>query len=126
MDGGQCWHDNAEFEEAVRKEQMYSTQIGLNNQLLNQMDIIERLPPDTKQLRINHIAHLTIDDEPMTYRVGGYGDGDADASPPIISYLAPLISKLIGKAPGAEVRVELDRKTRMVVLEDIEMPEEPL
>jgi transcription elongation GreA/GreB family factor len=91
------------------------------------MVTLDRLPlkTDTK-LRINHIAHITVDGDPKTYRIGGYGDGDPGANPPIISYLAPLVSKLIGKEPGAEVRVQLDTKSKLVVLEDIEMPEEPL
>src|SRR5258708_6166435 len=89
--GGNQWHDNFAFEQLMRDEQMINTQIAELNEKIGQMAIVEAAPEDTDKLRIGHLVVLNVDDETKEYLVGGFEDSEPEATPPVISYLAPLI-----------------------------------
>lgn len=120
--GGNQWHDNFSFEQLTRDEQMLNRQIADINEKMSQMTIVDEAPADISKLRIGHIAVLDVDGEQLVYLVGGYEDSDPKTTPPVISYLAPLISRFIGKEQGFTSRVPIANKIKQVTLEEIRMP----
>src|SRR3989344_2929887 len=122
--GGDCWHDNAGFEEAVRQEHMANGRIGETRRKIAQMKVIDGPPPNTEKLRIGHVAHLLVDGEERVALIGGYEDSEAETDPPVMSYLAPLVREFIGKEVGDEEAVAVAGVVKTVVLEKIETPEE--
>ncbi len=121
--GGNQWHDNFSFEQLSRDEQMINKQITEINEKIGQMVVIDEPPRDTNRLRIGHRATLEIDGEKKTYLVGGYEDSNTESNPPVISYLAPLISQFIGKEEGDTAQVLTIGERKTVTLVEIKFPE---
>lgn len=121
--GGDCWHDNSGYEDAVRQEHMVNAQIGAVRRKMAQMKVIDSPPPNTDKLRIGHVAHFRVNGKERVALIGGYEDSNPDTSPPVISYLAPLVQGLIGQEAGHEEDVIIGGSAKTVVLEKIETPE---
>lgn len=116
------WHDNAEFEDLVRKEHMLTHRVADLREKFARMVVVGRVSTDTTRLRIGHIAEISVDgEEPIAMEIGGYEDTDSATSPPVVSYLAPLISRLMGEPVGTEVFVDTETGSRRIVLLAIEL-----
>lgn len=113
------WHDNAEFEDLVRKERMLNHRIGELRTVTLQMILVEGPPASLERLRIGHVAKIVVDGEPLELEIGGYEDTNPNSDPPVISYLAPIVSGLIGEQVGTEDYIEVDGRSRHVILTDI-------
>ncbi|MBI3952495.1 MAG: hypothetical protein HY336_00895 [Candidatus Doudnabacteria bacterium] len=122
--GGNVWHDNFTFEQLMRDEDMINAQIAEVNRKIGQMVVIDQPPESTDKLRIGHMALVSIEGELREYLVGGFEDSEPTASPPVISYLAPLIQPFIGKEEGHSVKIDVGGKRKQVTLERIRMPVE--
>lgn len=121
-DGGECWHDSFENEDAERQQHRISYRLRELQQMLANAQVISDPPSNCARLALGHVAYIMLDDEPRSYHIGGYGDSDSTTNPPTISYQAPIIAKLMGKEPGFRTVVEINGSKRVVVLEDIELP----
>lgn len=121
--GGNQWHDNFSFEQLSRDEQMLNAQIATLNQKIRDMYVIDAPPADTSKLRIGHLAVFNVEGESKEYLIGGYEDSEPDAAPPVVSYLAPLVRRFIGKEEGHTEQIELGGQLKTVTLEEIRRPE---
>lgn len=119
--GGNEWHDNFSFEQLTLKEQMISAQISEINEKIDRMFVVEEIATNTNKLRIGHLAVLDVEGETKIYLVGGFEDSDTNANPPVISYLAPLISQFIGEERGFVAEVQIEGELKRVVLQDIKL-----
>lgn len=122
--GGNDWHDNFSFEQLTLVEQMTSGEISDINEKINRMFVVDKVSPDTSKLRMGHLAVLFVDGQEKTCLVGGFEDSDGSANPPVISYLAPLISPFLGEGRGTVAEVEVMGKFQHVTLLDIQLPQE--
>lgn len=122
--GGNQWHDNASFEMLCEEERKLNGQIAEINQKISEMVVLDDDLPNTDKLRIGHLAVLDVDGEEIVYRIGGFEDSDLTADQPVISYLAPIVRKLIGKEEGEEIRVDVNGKVKTVTLMEIKLPGE--
>lgn len=119
---GETWHDNAEFEECVRKESMLNSQMAELSRAINKLVVIDQVSQDTSRLRIGQVAVLDVGGSQRECLVGGYEETDLNAVPQVISYLAPLIRPFIGKEPGHTEIMTVSGKRVEVVLEDVTLP----
>ena len=119
--GGNQWHDNFSFEQLTRDEDMINKQIAQVNEKIGRMVVLDEAPKDTDKLRIGHLVVLDVEGETREYVVGGFEDSEPNEVPPVISYLAPLVSKLIGKEVGESVVVELGGRRKTVEIQEIRM-----
>lgn len=117
------WHDNFSFEDLVRQEGMLNKQIQDIGQLLEKAVTVPDTPSDIRTLQIGHVAHLYIEDDDMTKVcvVGGIGESDLNANPPVIEYDAPLLAPFFGYDEGHEAIVQIGGIGKNVVLETIEL-----
>jgi transcription elongation GreA/GreB family factor len=121
--GGNVWHDNFAFEDLVRQENMVNKQIRDMRELLEAAVVVPDMPLDVSTLQVGHVAHLYIEDDDVTKEVavGGFGESDLNANPPIIDYSAPLLEPFYGQEEGHEVVIKLGGVSKNVVLETIEL-----
>jgi transcription elongation factor GreA len=117
------WHDNADYEQAQRDEAQINGQLATINGTMSDMVVIDRVSPDTSKLRLGQIAVLEVGGETKTYLIGGYEDSDPNADPPVISYLAPLVARLIGKEEGDSIKVAIAGDMKLVTLVGIRLPD---
>lgn len=123
--GGNAWHDNFAFEDLERQEKMLNRQIKDANDVLNSAVVVSDEPQGTEVLQIGHVAELYIEDDDATkvVIVGGYGESDLKANPPVIDYSAPLLEPFFGHNEGYEASVRLAGMAKTVILEKIKMKE---
>jgi transcription elongation GreA/GreB family factor len=117
------WHDNFSFEQLVRDENALSKQLRDMRDILDAVTVVSGTPTGTETLQIGHIAHLYIeaDDVTKVVVVGGVGESDLTAKPPIIDYNAPLLEPFYGNEEGHEATVQIGGVSKNVVLETIEL-----
>lgn len=117
------WHDNFSFEQLVRDENALSKQLRDMRDILDAVTVVSGTPAGTETLQIGHIAHLYIeaDDATKVVVVGGVGESDLTAKPPIIDYNAPLLEPFYGHEEGHEATVQIGGVSKNVVLETIEL-----
>ncbi|MDE2079642.1 MAG: hypothetical protein KGI73_04655 [Patescibacteria group bacterium] len=121
--GGNVWHDNFAFEDLCRQEMMLSRQIEKLNEDLARMAVVEAVPPNCDKVQIGHLLRLRVGEAATNVVVGGYGDSEPDATPPVVSYTAPLVRELMGKYAGAKATVRIGDEAKQILLERIEMPQ---
>lgn len=121
--GGNAWHDNFAFEDLVRQENMLNKQIQDAGQIIRMSVIVSDVPQGTKTLQIGHVAHLYIenDDKVKVVIVGGFGESDLNANPPVIDYSAPILKPFYGCEEGYEAIVQLGGVNKNIVLKTIEL-----
>jgi len=121
--GGNVWHDNFAFEELVRQENMLSKQIQDVGDMLKIATMVPDQPADTRALQIGHVVSLYFeeDDAIKEYQVGGFGESNLDAQPPLIEYSAPLLAPFFGHEVGHEATVQLGGVSKHVHLEAIQL-----
>lgn len=119
--GGNEWHDNFSFEQLTLSEQRISVQISEINEKISKMLIIDRVSPDTSRLRLGHVATLNIEGEEKTFLIGGFEDFDMESTPPVVSYLAPIVSQFIGEERGHVAGVEVGGSIKFIMLQDIRL-----
>lgn len=121
--GGNVWHDNFAFEELVRQENTLNKQLRDTRKELDAVKMVSDTPSDTETLQVGHIAHLYIEDDDTTkvFVVGGYGESDLNAEPPIIEYNAPILKPFFGQEEEYEAIIQLGGVCKNVVLETIEL-----
>jgi hypothetical protein len=119
--GGDTWHDNFAFEELVRQERVLNKQVGDASRDIAQAVIVTGKPKDTVTLQVGHIAYIYfMDDETMKeVVVGGFGETNLSADPPVVDYGAPIVKPFFGFEVGHEAEVILDGKNRCLVLDSI-------
>ena len=117
------WHDNFSFEQLVRDENALSKQLRDMRDILDAVTVVSGTPAGTETLQIGHIAHLYIeaDDATKVVVVGGVGESDLTAKPPIIDYNAPLLEPFYGHEEGHEATVQIGGVSKNVVLETLEL-----
>lgn len=122
--GGNVWHDNFAFEELERQEHMLNKQIEDLNRIISQAVEVPGRPTGNDMLQIGHLAHIYFkeDNETKIYMIGGYGESDLKASPPVIEYGAPVIRHLFRKTEGTEAKVEIGGRKKTLILMKIELP----
>lgn len=121
--GGNVWHDNFSFEELVRQENVLNKQLRDIRDILDAAVIVPNIPSGTETLQVGHIAHLYIEDDDITkvIQIGGFGESDLNAKPPIIDYSAPIVKPFYGQEEGHEVAVQLGGINKNIVLVTIEL-----
>lgn len=121
--GGNAWHDNFAFEDLVRQENMLNKQIQDIGRIIRMTVIVSDVPQGTKILQIGHVAHLYIENDNIVkvVAVGGFGESDLDANPPVIDYGAPILKPFYGHEEGYEAIVQLGGVNKSVILKTIEI-----
>jgi transcription elongation GreA/GreB family factor len=120
--GGNQWHDNFAFEQLSRDGDMLTTQIRIISEKIRNMMVVDDAPRDTSRLRIGHQVRLTVGQEEKICVVGGYEDSEPESTPPIVSYLAPMVAKLIGKEEGDSVEVTIGGQLKEITIVEISLP----
>lgn len=117
------WHDNFSFEQLVREENAVSKQLRDIRDILDAITIVPDTPTGTETLQIGHIAHLYIEDDDVVrvIVVGGFGESNLAAKPPVIDYTAPLLEPFYDRGEGHEATVQLGGVSKNVILKTIEL-----
>lgn len=100
--------ENAEYIYGKKQLREIDGRIGFLSRRLDDLNVVEALPPDRK--RIYFGAWVTLENdagEQHTYRI--VGADEFDANPSFISIDAPLARSLIGKAIDDEVTIAQQR-----------------
>ena len=118
--GGNGWHDNFAFEQAVREEHMISKQIRNTLELLRSATIVEP-PVDPDRVVLGCVAEIQIDGaNPKRVTIGGHMESDPDRS--IVSYNSPLGKALMGAEPGDARSYTVANRTMNVTVLTVSAP----
>lgn len=116
--GGDCWHDNAGYEDLRERIRMADARLREASAILNEAQVIECISnPD--EVRIGTRVSILLDDEEQKkYAITAYGEGDPEKGK--ITYLSPLACSMLGKQVGDYYTCQLGGKTRTIEILDIE------
>ena len=130
-DGGETWHDNADFEEAERQIPMWKKRLSDMNHVNSIREIINPAEiddnPDSVRLFTKIFLYNINTGNELIYNILGYGEGgttNMDGSINI-TYYSPIGRKLIGKRIGKTIKHNFNSAMCNLEIEDIKKYIEP-
>ncbi len=117
--GGDCWHDNAGYEDLQERIKMANARVAEARAALNDATIIDDDITGSDSVTIGAKVSILLDDEEeRTYTIAAYGEGEPKQGK--ITYLSPLASSMLGKQKGDYYSCQLGGRIRTIEIIDIQ------